>query len=342
MIGILKNWSESAEEELGERMRGMSQTRSASFLLFGLLILFSYMPDTVFTQSPPETSETAYVYPLGCKTAYHVVEPSREATASVGAVLLLHGQRYTSQTWLDLGTLAFLSNSGLRAFAIDLPSFGRSGHRIDRETDADYMAALLHELGLVGRGQKPVLVAPSMGGGKYGIPLLLDHSDLLAGFVPIAPVGATSIFSDIYEQLEDVPTLVVWGQNDRGGYKQSQALLRIPGSEPMMVPNAGHACYLEATDSFHARLATFALKVSSSSYRRQLSSAAEDKPGSLITALVDTAHTYVSKSDNGRNLVLGAAESFSKHDDIAAEGFTVAELKEKLRDIQESRTAIEL
>ena len=128
MIGILKNWRESRRGTRG-RMRGMSQTRSASFLLFGLLILFSYMPDIVFTQSPPVTSETAYVYPLGCRTAYYVVEPSREATASVGAVLLLHGQRYTSQTWLDLGTLAFLSNSGLRAFAIDLPSFGRSGLR---------------------------------------------------------------------------------------------------------------------------------------------------------------------------------------------------------------------
>ena len=36
-------------------------------------------------------------------------------------VLLLHGQAFSSQTWLELGTLNLLAAMGHRAVAIDIP-----------------------------------------------------------------------------------------------------------------------------------------------------------------------------------------------------------------------------
>ena len=36
-------------------------------------------------------------------------------------VLLLHGMAFSSKTWLELGTLQYLSAMGHRAVAVDLP-----------------------------------------------------------------------------------------------------------------------------------------------------------------------------------------------------------------------------
>lgn len=37
-------------------------------------------------------------------------------------VLLLHGAKYSAQTWLDLGTLSLLAGEGYRVAAVDLPT----------------------------------------------------------------------------------------------------------------------------------------------------------------------------------------------------------------------------
>lgn len=40
-------------------------------------------------------------------------------------VMLLHGARYSAQTWKDLGTLHLLADAGYRFAAVDLPSRDR-------------------------------------------------------------------------------------------------------------------------------------------------------------------------------------------------------------------------
>lgn len=173
-----------------------------------------------------------------------------DAPSNGASVLLLHGARYTSSTWVDLGTLAALARRGFRAVAVDLPAHGGSGARVDHETDADWTRALLAGLGMKRsarvlpegsidswkknkqRGQKtrlrrhkhdkarvlalvtsvlfwccctlvsylfarPVLVVPSASG-KYGLPTALEFPEKLAGWVTVAPSGATRIFSDTY------------------------------------------------------------------------------------------------------------------------------------------------
>ena len=91
--------------------RSRSTISSCSFPLL-LMLLPLLLANTASSQ---QQEVTGFAQPLGCKTAYRIMEPAGGAAAAVGAVLLLHGQRYTSTTWADLGTLRVLADSGVRA-----------------------------------------------------------------------------------------------------------------------------------------------------------------------------------------------------------------------------------
>jgi pimeloyl-ACP methyl ester carboxylesterase len=84
---------------------------------------------------------------MGCTVAYlELMSPIERHWKAT--VLLLHGERYSSQTWSDLGTFEFLGDSEIRTIAVDLPGYGTSGARIDHESDADFMQALIRNLKL--------------------------------------------------------------------------------------------------------------------------------------------------------------------------------------------------
>ncbi|XP_044307264.1 protein ABHD14A [Varanus komodoensis] len=171
------------------------------------------------------------------------------------AVVFLHGQSFTSKTWEKLGTLALLSENGYRAIAIDLPGYGDSPPSSAVEAAQGRIAFLqqiFKELNL----QKPVLISSSMSG-RYAIPLLLASGDQLKGFVPIAPVGTKDFTAQQYQQVK-TPTLIIYGDRDTGlGTQSLQSLQEIPKSRVVVLPGAGHACYLDKPQEFHKALLSF-------------------------------------------------------------------------------------
>jgi abhydrolase domain-containing protein 14 len=166
------------------------------------------------------------------------------------AVLLLHGARFSSETWRELGTIAVLAESGFRVVAVDLPGFGRSERA---EVAAEN---LLDRLLPVLKVDRPVVVAPSMSGG-YAFPLLLEDRGRASAFVAIAPAGV-SAYLDRLETLE-LPTLVLWGELDEVfpvnlGHRLAEAL---PNSRLVVLEQARHPCYLDRPEDFHRELLDF-------------------------------------------------------------------------------------
>ncbi|PSP18289.1 MAG: alpha/beta hydrolase [Cyanobacteria bacterium QS_8_64_29] len=166
------------------------------------------------------------------------------------AVLLLHGASFDATTWQSLGTLALLAERGYRAIAIDLPDYGESQRSNDPPEVV--LPELLAALALA----TPAIVSPSMSG-RYSLPLLVRHPEAIAGFVAVAPVGIERYEAQL--QGLGVPTLAVWGGNDRTVPPAEADRLCQPllDAEKVVLDGAGHACYMQATEAFHQHLLAF-------------------------------------------------------------------------------------
>ncbi len=171
-----------------------------------------------------------------------------EANAPV--VVLLHGARFSAETWRELGTLQFLARQGYRALALDLPGYGKS--EVTDLSPAKVLSTLLPLL-----TQRPVVVvSPSMSG-RFSFPLVTDRPAYVAGFVPVAPAGIDRHL----RQLEGsrMPTLIFWGENDRlvPVKKGEQLSHAMPASRLVVLEGASHPCYLDRPLDFHRELLQF-------------------------------------------------------------------------------------
>ncbi|NXL94845.1 ABHEA protein, partial [Alectura lathami] len=115
-----------------------------------------------------------------------------------------------------------------------------------------FLERVLERLGM----RRPVLVSPSMSG-RFALPFVMARSDRLAGFVPIAPVGTRDYTAAQYRQVQ-TPTLILYGDNDTGlGHQALQSLQQLPRHRVVVLPGAGHACYLDKPEDFHRALLGF-------------------------------------------------------------------------------------
>ncbi len=169
---------------------------------------------------------------------------------SAPPVLFLHGASFSAQTWQEIGSLKLLAEKGYRAVAVDMPGYGSS--QSIAGSPQEFLPQLFEKLNL----KVPIVVSPSMSG-SYSLPFVANHSEKLRGFVPIAPVS----ISRYGEQLRGIglPTLAIWGSNDRiVPVSEADLLLKLmPNARKVILAGAGHACYLRATDEFHEHLIKF-------------------------------------------------------------------------------------
>ena len=166
------------------------------------------------------------------------------------AILLLHGASFSAQTWSELGTLTWLAQQGYHSIALDLPGFGKSAQFSPQRQH--FLSEIIVSLNLT----KPIIISPSMSG-QYSLPLVVNHPEQVGGLVAVAPVGIPTFEAQLANTA--VPILAIWGSNDHiVPVTQAQRLCQItPQARQVILPNAGHACYLQATEDFHHHLLEF-------------------------------------------------------------------------------------
>ncbi|MCH7995422.1 MAG: alpha/beta hydrolase [Planctomycetes bacterium] len=165
-------------------------------------------------------------------------------------VLLLHGGRFQAETWRKTGTLQALSAAGFHVVAVDLPGFGKTPKtKIKAGT---WLGKLIDALHL----DRPVVVSPSMSG-RFAMPFVVAHSDRLRGFVAVAPVNIDRHVNALAHI--SVPLLAIWGEHDNViPLSHADLLLKhVPHSRKVVVPQAGHALYMDDATTFHKELIRF-------------------------------------------------------------------------------------
>lgn len=169
---------------------------------------------------------------------------------SAPVVILLHGASFSSATWQDLGTIETLVTAGYRVVSVDLPGFGHSEPTEIPTTKWLWKFLTAVEL------SRPIIVSPSMSG-RFSFPLATEYPNEVAAMVFIAPVGVPRYLAQM--SAVTCPVLIVWGQNDRLiPLEQADQLAdAVSHGQKRILPDAGHAAYVEKTDEFHAALLDF-------------------------------------------------------------------------------------
>lgn len=177
------------------------------------------------------------------------------------SVLLLHGTRSSSVDWHYSETLKVLGSKGYRAIAVDMPQHGKSKIvKAPSEEDGriQFLDDLMKKLGL----ERPVLVAPSMGG-SYAMPFVMNknHSKELRCFIPLTPDAVAKYTDDELKSL-DLPTLLVYCEKDTSFLQYVAKMKNIPNSEvfvmkPIQYKDPSFPCYLDNPGEFHARMVKF-------------------------------------------------------------------------------------
>lgn len=166
------------------------------------------------------------------------------------AVLLLHGAKFSSRTWQELGTLDLLAKNGYRAVAIDLPGFGKSADVVAKPEEFLHVALPILDVKL------PVVLFPSMSG-SFAFPEAVLHSGELAALVPIAPVGIETYAPKL--KGSTLPALLLWGEKDSViPIAQADLLVAaMPKLKKVVLAGADHPCYKDRPEEFHKALLEF-------------------------------------------------------------------------------------
>ncbi len=173
----------------------------------------------------------------------HTVAVLETAGSEPGArlpVVLLHGARFTKETWRELGTLDGVLGDR-RVLAVDWPGSGASPGPAPREA-AGFLRQLFEELDL----DRPVLVAPSRAG--CALAALLGSPTALSGAIAVAPACGEDFPPD-----SPVPARVLWGTADRvlPFERAADLAARFRAGRVEAFPGASHPCYLDDPDRFH-------------------------------------------------------------------------------------------
>ncbi|XP_016352221.1 protein ABHD14B [Sinocyclocheilus anshuiensis] len=185
----------------------------------------------------------------------------RQTLPSSGAaelcVLLLHGIRFSSETWLKIGTLETLAAAGYRAVAIDLPGLGHSkAAPAPAPVGQPAPGVFLRQVSEALQTGPVVIISPSLSG-MYSLPFLFQHSEQVKAYIPVAPICTEKFTAEQYSSVQ-TPALIVYGDQDiQLGEASLSNLRHLPNHKVVVMKGAGHPCYLDDPETWHKAVLDF-------------------------------------------------------------------------------------
>ena len=206
--------------------------------------------DATAPEAPTGSIEEVSIRLAGSPLRFLHVDPGGRADQRP-PVLLLHGARFSSETWRELGTLDLLARQGYEAWALDLPGFGGSPENTTLPADQ-----LLASLVPLIADRAVVVVSPSMSG-RFSLPFVAERPSRVAGVVPVAPAAIREHLSDL--EGSTVPALILWGEEDTViPPREADRLARaFSNGRRVVFEGASHPCYLDRPIEFHRELLQF-------------------------------------------------------------------------------------
>lgn len=193
----------------------------------------------------------------GCKAPLFFRQSEPASGEPRMSVLLLHGIRFSSENWLNIGTLDTLGRAGYRSVAIDLPGLGRSRSAeaptaVGQLAPAQFLKDVCEQLNMA----PVVVISPSLSG-MYSLPFLMQHPSLIRAYVPVAPICTEKFTAEQYQSVK-VPALIVYGDQDyQLGEVSLHNLSNLSNHKVVVMKGAGHPCYLDDPDTWHKVLLDF-------------------------------------------------------------------------------------
>ncbi|XP_010850244.1 PREDICTED: alpha/beta hydrolase domain-containing protein 14B [Bison bison bison] len=153
------------------------------------------------------------------------------------SVLLLHGIRFSSETWQNLG--------------LGRSKEAKAPAPIGELVPSSFLAAVVDALDL----GPPVVISPSLSG-MYSLPFLTAPGSQLRGYVPVAPICTDKINAADYARVK-ASVLIVYGDQDPMGQTSFEHLKQLPNHRVLVMEGAGHPCYLDKPEEWHTGLLDF-------------------------------------------------------------------------------------
>jgi 2-hydroxy-6-oxonona-2,4-dienedioate hydrolase len=182
----------------------------------------------------------------GLVLSFHEERGSRER----GSIVFLHGRNAHSGTWRQ-NVSYFSQKLGYRVLAPTLPRVDGSPARNDIAEYSRYIAELLGKLGI----ERASFVGNSMGG-WVAMQLAVNYPKLVESLVLEDSAG---VDSGLPERIEQIPVLIIWGENDEILSVKNARILNSLISRSLLVTikNVGHVFHWEKPEEFNKTVERF-------------------------------------------------------------------------------------
>lgn len=165
-------------------------------------------------------------------------------------LVLLHGARFSAETWVRIGTLKYLADRGIPSIAVDFPGYGKSEEGVWGDL-SEFVRDFLDAMGLM----EPVLLGASMGG--HAALRYATRYDHVSGLILIGPAGVDDVVDEL-GRLGETPILLIWGSRDSvSPIENSERIMRSARNSRLEVVGSQHACYLDDPKRFNEVVAGF-------------------------------------------------------------------------------------